>query len=145
MKKEERRQFLRHPLRVPIQVRIVGDPILVKSQTGDLSEGGLYFFWTRELSKGTGVSVAIPVLTRVFEMTGEVAYSSQDLETRLYRTGVSFTRPASAFRAKLAEEILRIRRFREEASKAAGHQISEEEAALKWIKKYAEKFSEIYH
>lgn len=143
--KEERRQFPRHPLQVPIQVRIAGDPIPVKSQTGDLSEGGLYFYWTRGLSKGTGVSVAIPVLTRVFEMTGEVAYSSPDLETRLYRTGVSFTQPTSAFRAKLAEEILRIRQFREKASEAAGRLISEEEAARKWIKKYAEKFSEIYH
>ena len=143
--KEDRRQFPRHPLQVPIRVRIAGDPIPVKSQTGDLSEGGLYFYWTRELSKGTGVFVAIPVLTRVFEMTGEVAYSSQDLETRLYRTGVSFTQPTSAFRAKLAEEILRIREFREKASETAGRRISEEEAARKWIKKYAEKFSEIYH
>lgn len=141
---EERRQSLRHPLQVPIQIRIAGDSLPVKSQTGDLSEGGLHFYWTRELSKGTGVSVAIPVLTRVFEMTGEVAYSSPDLETRLYRTGVSFTQPTSAFRAKLAEEILRIRQFREKASEAAGRLISEEEAARKWIKKYAEKFSEIY-
>lgn len=141
----ERRSSLRHPIQVPIQVRVAGDDTSRKSQTGDLSEGGLHFYWNRELSRGTALSVTIPVMSRLFQMVGAVVYSQKDSLTNLYRTGVSFEEPGSSFRAKLAEEILRIQKFQEEASRTAGHPLSEEEAARKWIKKYAEKFSEIYH
>ena len=141
---KDRRNYLRYPVRVPIRLRIGKDPVAIKTQSGDLSEGGLYFLWHTELPSGTPVQVTLPVESRLFELKGSVAYSAKEGATGLFRTGISFRGRVSAFRAKLAEEILRIQEFRERSSEKAGCSVSEEEAARKWIKQYAEKFSEIY-
>ncbi len=68
-------------------------------------------------------------------------YSKEDRKTGAYRTGVSFHDPCSALRAKLAEEALKILEYRKTLSKELGREVSEEEAAEKWIKEYAEQFS----
>ena len=142
--RQERRKFLRHPIRVPIKLKIVDDNSFVKSQTADLSEEGMRFEWPDELSQGTLLDVTIPIGNRLFKITGQVVYSTRESTTGLFRTGVAFQEPMMAFRAKLAEEILRIQQFRQKVSRMLGHPISEEEAASKWIKKYAEKFAQIY-
>lgn len=142
---KDRRNYLRYPVQVPMRIKIGKDPVAIKTQSGDLSEGGLYFLWHTELRRGTAVQVTLPVESRLFELKGSVAYSAREGATGLFRTGVCFKGKVSAFRAKLAEEILRIQEFREKTSEKAGFAVSEEEAARRWIKQYAEKFSEIYH
>ena len=140
----ERRRSLRHPIKVRLRLQLTGDRAVTRSQTGDLSEGGLHFFWVRALAKGTSLRVTVPVLKQAFKMTGKVVYSVRDTITGLFRTGISFIETSSAFRMKLAEEILRIQKFRDEISEKQGYMISEEEAALTWIQKYSKDFSKIY-
>lgn len=140
----ERRQSLRYPIRVRIRLQLGVDPAVIHSQTGDLSEGGLHFLWMQALAKGSPLRVTLPILDRAFKMTGRVAYSNRDVVTGLFRIGVAFREPSSAFRMKLAEEILRIQKFREEYSQEEGYEISDEEAAVKWIQKYSREFAKIY-
>ena len=140
----ERRRSLRHPIKVRVRLQLTGDPAVTRSQTGDLSEGGLHFFWVRSLAKGMPLRVTVPVLNQAFKMTGKVIYSVRDTVTGLFRTGISFIETSSAFRMKLAEEILRIQKFRDEISEKQGHMVSEDEAALAWIQKYSKEFSRIY-
>lgn len=142
--RKERRKFLRYPIKVPVQLQLEDDPQAVKSQTGDLSEGGLHFYWIRALAVGAPAQVTLPVLDRLFRLTGQVIYSFKDQVTGLFRTGVSFKEPTSAFQAKMAEEILRIQKFREELSRKTGVAVSEEEAAKEWVKKYSKEFAEVY-
>lgn len=141
---KERRQHLRHPIRVPIKVQLGKKNITLKSQTGDLSEGGLQFITAEEISKGSLIDVTIPVGDRVFRLYGWVVWTSPDPKSGLFKTGVSFDQPVMAFRAKLAEEVTRIRQFREETERKMGHPVSDEEAAKIWIDKYAQKFGELY-
>ncbi len=141
---EERRQFLRYPIRVKMELQLASDSSNLHSQTGDLSGGGLHFFWIRSLAKGTSLKIALPVLNRAFKLTGEVVYSIRDAVTGLFRTGVAFRDPSSTFRMKLAEEILRIQKFQEELSRKQKEEISVEEAARKWIQKYSKEFAKIY-
>lgn len=142
--KKERRKFLRCPLKIPIQLQLPKDRVPIHSRTGDLSEGGLHFYFVRQLARGTIFQVKIPVAGRLFQIAGEVVYSLRDEVTGLFRTGLLFKEPASAFRVKIAEEILRIQKFREELSRKAGFAVSEEEAAQEWIKKYSKEFAEVY-
>ena len=51
-----------------------------------------------------------------------------------------FTDFPSAFKARLAEEILRIHEFRNKLSRSIGSELTEEEAAVRWIAEYAKTF-----
>lgn len=141
---KEKRRFLRYPIKVPMKLRLDQEDTPIQSQTGDLSKGGLHFYWMQELETGTLIRVTIPVLSRLFKLNGKVTYSLKDHITGLFRTGISFEGPVNSFRAKLAEEILRIKKYRTQVSKKTGHFVSEEEAAQKWIREYSKDFSEIY-
>lgn len=115
-----------------------------KSRTGDLSEGGLSFLLSEEVAEGTQLDLTIPLEGRRFHITGTVVYCRKETANNAYRIGIFFVNPDMAFRAKLAEEVLRIEEFRKEMSRRMGCEISPEDAARRWIEKYAEKFSTIY-
>jgi hypothetical protein len=57
---------------------------------------------------------------------------------------VAFLDAESAFRAKLAEEMIQITEYRERILKDEGREMSEEEAAQEWIAKYAKSFSYLF-
>lgn len=141
---KERRQHFRHPIRVPIRVQIGKKDITLKSQTGDLSQGGMQFLTAERIDKGASIDVTIPIGDRIFRLYGWVVWTAVDAKSGLLKAGVSFDQPVMAFRAKLAEEVHRIREFRDQTEKKTGRAISEEEAAGIWIEKYAQKFAELY-
>jgi len=119
-------------------------PVDFKSRTGDLSEGGLSFLLQEEVPEGTELDLTIPLEGHRFRMVGNVAYCRREASEDFFRIGIAFQNPDMAFRAKLAEEILRIEEFRKDLSKRLGKELTQEEAARRWIQKYAERFSAIY-
>lgn len=137
---KERRKFFRHPIRVPIRLRLRSRADEVASQSLDLSLGGLNFVWPRKLTRGTLLDISIPVKEKLFELRAKVVYSKEDRKTARYSTGVSFVDFPSAFRARLAEEVLEILEFRKTISREAGHEVSEEEAASQWVRERASRF-----
>ena len=138
---KERRQYFRHPISVPIQLRVAER--CFDSNSSDISLGGLNFSWSKKLSKGTLLDIKIPVKEKSFEVKARVVFSKEDRKTARYHTGVSFTDFPSAFKAKLAEEVLQILEFRKSLSRELGREISEEEAARKWISEFAGNFPSI--
>lgn len=137
------RRFYRHPLSIPIgfqekQARSSHGPSV------DISEGGICFLAERFLAKGAEINLKIPVGDRVFTIQGQVAYSNRLPNLNRFKTGVLFLNANDAFRAKLAEEMLQIKIFREKISKEQGREFTEEEAARQWIDKYAKKFGELF-
>ena len=137
----EKRKFFRHPIKVPIQLTRVENNTAVRSRAEDLSQGGLAFFWPEPFPEGTLLQLSIPVEKQLFKMNAHVTHSQKDASTGLFKTGVCFEDSISAFRAKLAEEIIQIRQYREKMSLLRGHQFSEEEAAKMWIDRNAEDFA----
>lgn len=137
---KERRKYFRHPIQVPIRLRPAqgGSPVLAESC--DVSLGGLNFVWPRKLSRGTLLDIAIPVKEKLFELRGKVMFSREDRRTARYSTGVSFVDFPSAFKARLAEEVLQILEYRKELSREAGEDVSEEEAASRWVREHAASF-----
>ena len=138
---KEHRKYFRHPIHAPLKLRTKSAEEISIPESSDISLGGLSFFWSARLSKGNLITVSIPVKQKSFEIKGRVVYSIEDSKTGKYRTGISFIDPPSAFRAKLAEEALEILQYRRTLSQEKGEQISEEEAANRWIQKFAEGFA----
>ena len=142
---KDKRHYYRHPIRVPLQVEEISSEInkIQKAQCEDLSEKGLSFFWNHALSEGSLIHLMIPIEKQVFKVEGRVAYSRK-IKMGLFRIGVAFQNARSAFEAKLAEEILKIKEYRKNISINLGTEISEEDAAKKWIEKFAVHFSHLF-
>ena len=139
----EKREFFRHPIKVPIQLTRVVNNAALNARAEDLSQGGLAFFWPESIPEGTYLQLSIPVEKRLFKMNAHVTHSQKDEDTGLFKTGVCFEDSVSSFRAKLAEEILQIRQYREKMSLLRGHPFSEEDAAKIWIDRNAEDFAKV--
>ena len=140
---QDRRQFLRHPIQVPIRLRVARHTEAKRSQCRDLSLGGLNFSWPKKLLRGTILDITIPVREKLFELRGKVVFCKEDRKTAYYRTGVSFIDFPSAFKARLAEEVLQIMEFRRTIFRESGQEISEEEAASRWVREHAAEFPEL--
>lgn len=137
---QEKRSFYRHPINAPIRLKSQRLKEPIRSEARDLSLGGLSFFWGRRMSKGELIEISIAVKDKQFEIRGRVAYSKEDRKSGKFRTGVVFVDSPGAFRAKLAEEALEILEYRKVLSRELGRDVSEEEAAREWIKKFAGQF-----
>lgn len=141
--KNEKRKFFRHPIKVPVQLMLVENGPVMRARVEDLSQGGLAFFWPEPLSEGTHLQLSLPVEKQLFKMRTRVTHSQKDASTDLFKIGVCFEDAVSSFRAKLAEEIIQIRQYREKMSLLRGHPFSEEEAAQTWIDHNAEDFAKV--
>jgi len=137
---KERRKFFRHPIQVPIKLRVADSKESFSSESRDLSLGGLNFTWPKKIAKGTTLDITIPVKEKFFELRGRVVFCKEDHRSARFHTGVSFTDFPSAFKARLAEEVLQILEYRKTISRELGHEVSEEEAASKWVREFASSF-----
>ncbi len=140
---KERRKFFRHPIQVPLKLRLKQRAHEATSQSCEISLGGLSFIWPRKLSRGSLLNITIPVNEKLFELNAQVAYSREDRKTARYFTGVTFVDFPSAFKARLAEEVLQIMEFRKSISRERGQEVSEEEAASQWVREHAARFPTI--
>ncbi len=145
LRDKEKRQFFRHPIHAPLRLATersphTPEPTSLTTECEDLSLGGLSFVWHEHLRKGERVRIWIGVKEKVFEVAGKVAYSVGTSRSGQYRSGIAFQDAPSAFRAKLAEEAIEILHYRKTLSKALGQEISEEEAAQRWVQEFAERF-----
>ncbi len=139
--RREKRHFFRHPVNVPIQLKMEKATDAYVSESKDISLGGLSFIWPSRLSKGALLTLSIPVKEKVFDVKARVSYSKGYKKSNQYRTGVAFINSPDAFKAKLAEEVLQIIEYQKTVSRELGYELSEEEAAKKWISRYADKFA----
>lgn len=137
---EQRRRFFRHPINVPIKLKLLPDEKNYSSATKNISLGGLCFHWPKELPKGSKVSIEIPIGEKNFDLNARIVYTKESREHSDFSIGVVFTDFPSSFKARLAEEILRIMEFRNKLRRELGSDLSEEEAAERWIAEYARKF-----
>lgn len=137
---KERRKFFRHPLHIPIKLQIEEKGDSYDTHSNDISLGGLNFSWPKKLSKGTFLLIAIPVKEKIFDVHAKVVYCKEDRKTARFHTGVSFTDFPSAFKARLAEEVLQIMEYQKSISKELGYKVSDNDAAERWVKNSASDF-----
>jgi hypothetical protein len=121
------RQFIRHPLDVPIEIRTDSRLPAGAFHTQDISLGGL------------AVHSDVPV-EPAFEARARVAWCRPHRGGAGHEVGVSFLDPEDVFRARMVAQICYIEDYRRSIARAEGRDLSSEEAAGEWIAKYAHKF-----
>jgi len=139
---KEKRKFLRHPSDIPIEVTEVNVPFDGgKTRLEDMSLAGLSFICHNCPQKDSIIHFRIPHVDPAFEADGRVAWFVKEEDG--HRIGVEFLGKVDAFRGRMVEQVCYIEHYRRELSKERGEEVSSEEAAQDWIKKYASEFPQL--
>lgn len=143
MKSSEKRKFERFPIRASIHIKDTNRNCRAITYSDDLSEGGLAFYALKPIPEGSELEISIGVRGHIFKIDAHAVYSANRPTKKFYRTGVEFKDSTSAFKAKLAEEVVLIKAYQKQLSKETHHSISEFDAAIDWIEKNAACFAKI--
>ncbi|MBI5144269.1 MAG: PilZ domain-containing protein [Candidatus Omnitrophica bacterium] len=141
----ERRRFIRHPICYPLEYEYAPKGRLEKTETVNVSKGGLLFLSKYRLRNGKIIILKLPIKDRTVRVRAKVMHVDRDAEdSKLYNVGVAFYRYSDAFKVKLVEQIYLIDEYRNLRAVQLGRDIPFEEASREWIKRYSKKFSELY-
>lgn len=127
-------------MNVPIKLKPARGEKFIASKTRNISLGGLSFRWPNRLPKGSNVTIEIPIGQKIFDLNARIIYAKENKESSDFHVGAVFTDFPSSFKARLAEEILRILEFQNKLRRELGCDLTEEEAAERWIADYASQF-----
>jgi len=150
------RQYIRHPLDVPIEIRAgaawaspdpqaseaeasSARPAGTRTTSSDISCGGLAVHAEAPLSPGALIDVRIPYVEPAFEARARVAWCRPG-RSGGHELGVAFLDAEDAFMARMVEQVCYIQDYQRSVARLEGRQISAEEAAREWIAKYADRF-----
>lgn len=134
------RQFIRHPIDIPIEIRIDQKGAGAAFHTQDISLGGLAVHSAVAVEPGSLIEVRIPYVEPAFQARALVAWCRPRRGGGGHEVGVSFLDAQDVFLARMVTQICYIEDYRKSIAREEGRQLSSEEAAGEWIAKYASKF-----
>ena len=141
----ERRRFVRHPLCYPLEFESAMDKVSDRSDTIDVSEGGLLFLSKYHLTPGKLIVLKLPLQNKIFKVKAKVVHVERSPENpKMYNVGVSFYRYSDAFKVKLIEQIYLIDEYRSLRSLQLGREISFKDASQEWVNRYSERFDRLF-
>src|SRR3569623_200311 len=133
------REYIRHPSSIPLEVKIVDQHASLQQDVlNNVSVGGLSFCSREAVNTGARIVIRIPIIKESVEVTGRVVWCHR--KGQWYDVGISFTDQQEAFRTRMVEQICHIERYKDEVRRDDRREISSEEAAAEWSKKYADSF-----
>lgn len=137
------RQFLRHPLDVPLRCKIVTTAGDENAGLRNISDGGAAFFSTRKYRKGQAVEMTFPVFKNCPVIRGKIVWSQPDKDTPGHHVnGIRYADARDKKVNRIIEQICHIMSYRVMQEHLTGKVLSAEEAAKEWIAKYADSFPE---
>jgi hypothetical protein len=135
------RQFIRHPVDVPVEIGTNESGPLSSLHTHDISLGGVALLSSFAVSAGADVTIRIACVQPAFEAHARVAWCQPHEEG--YELGVTFLDAQDAFLARMVEQVCHIEDYRKSVRRLEARELSPEEAAHEWISKHAAQFPEI--
>jgi c-di-GMP-binding flagellar brake protein YcgR len=132
------REFIRHPADIPIECQVARQRHAQRERLKNISQGGLCFESPSALERGCLIRITIPVREPPFETTGTIVWCR--LSDGHYDVGVQFADASTEFSVRMVEQICYIQRYRKEIRENEGRELSDAEAALEWVGKYAKDF-----
>lgn len=136
------RQFIRHPVDVPVEIGASGSRPASALHTRDISQGGLALLSSIDVPAGTDVEVRIPHVHPPFAAHARVAWCHA-CGHQGFELGVTFLDAESAFLARMVEQVCYIEDYRRSVQRLEGRELSAEEAAIEWIARHAAQFPDI--
>ena len=134
------REYIRHPSNIPLEVKIADHAERQSEYLNNVSLGGLSFHSAHKLEAGARITIRIPLLRDFIQVSGEVVWCNKLGDA--YEVGVAFQDKEEAFRTRMVEQICHIEQYRNEVWQREHRQLTSEQAAAEWIKKYANTFPE---
>lgn len=145
----ENRHFIRHPLTLPLAYTVVEpernkEKKELKSETINISVGGLLFSAKHPVKPGMLISIRMPFEDKIFCIKATVVRCVDNLETKFYDIAVNFFRLREAFKVKMIEQIYLISEYRDLLNLKLGREVSLDDASREWIRKYSQRFKRLY-
>jgi len=133
----EKREFVRHPSSIPIEVRLLGRANR-DVHIRDISMGGLAFPYHWPIAPGAPVAIYVPSLVDHIDLKGRVVHCQGKPPDWII--GVAFENSEDVFRMRIVEQICHIEAYRRQVLELEGRSISSDEAAAEWIPAHAAHF-----
>ena len=130
------RKYIRHPVDIPLNYKLEDSDKNV--QIKDISEGGLCFVSKAKVSSGKHIHIAIPLFKPEFAADGVVRWCKKLGD--VFLICVAFQDKAMAYAIRMIEQVCHIENYRNEILRNKGIKLTNEQAALEWIQKYADDF-----
>lgn len=130
------RQFIRHPVDIPIEVSRAAE--FLDARSYNVSLGGLALRCGSQLEAGIIVQLRIPSVQPLFETSARVSWCHECDEG--FELGVEFLDADDAFRARMVEQVCAIESYKKTVYQTEGRSLSTQEAAMEWIGKHASQF-----
>lgn len=130
---KDARKFVRHAVKVPLEVKTVPTAPGSAREGVDLSFGGLAFLVDAPLVVGQVVALRMPTVQPAFEANARVAWCRQ--EGVRYCVGVEFTSSDDATQSRMVEQVCAVESYRLEQMKK-GRRLTPVEAAEEWNRKH---------
>jgi hypothetical protein len=135
---KETREYVRHSVNVPLEVSTVPSSPRALRQGVNLSYGGLSFLMEECLDNGQIIHLHIPTIDPPFDANARVVWCRPEGDAWL--VGVEFLDSTHAFQSRMVQQVCSIENYRKEVLQNEGRQLTTQEAAAEWIKKYAGRF-----
>lgn len=126
--------FIRHPDEFPIELDIKESNSL--STTPPSLE--LVCHSDKAFHSGEGITLKIPSIAAQLEVNGTI--QSCNNASNGYELGIAFGDNCALMRIRMLEQLCYIQRYRNHVLTVEGRDISDQDAALEWINKYAHLF-----
>jgi hypothetical protein len=133
------RQYIRHPVDVPIEIRTSRASPVTAMRTSDVSHGGLAVRSDQPVAEGALIHVRIPYVQPAFEALARVAWCHPAHDGG-HELGIAFLDADDAFHARMVEQVCYIEDYRASVARVEGRHLTAEEAAGEWIAKFAATF-----
>lgn len=135
----QERQYIRHPTDIPIRWSL-GDVVPPGSEhLRNISEGGLAFLSQVDIPMGATIIVHIPVERPEVSIRGEVVWC-RPFQEGGFEVGVRFIDAAQRFKMRMVEQVCHIEHYKRELKEKENRDLTSEEAALEWIRRFAKEF-----
>lgn len=127
--------LIRHPDEIPLDLQIVERPPVPADPDIPL---GLVCHTGAKLKLGQQISIIADGLLHCPDINGEVGWCYPHRGG--FQLGILFPDSEHAMRMRMFEQVCQIRRYRNWVHEQQGRLLTEDEAALEWIAKYAALF-----
>ncbi len=135
------RRYVRQVTGIPVEVSLDYRPDYRADDDTitNISLGGLCFVASDRLDVDESIQVRVPLLNQESSLAGRVVWCEKS--ERGYEVGLEFDNPDEVERLKMIDQICQIEQFRQQVGQQDGRDLSSEEAAREWIRRYAGEFS----
>ncbi|UTW11915.1 hypothetical protein [Marinobacterium rhizophilum] len=128
-------RFIRHPDEIPLELQLIDAREDSAPPSMPLS---LVCKSAAMLATGQQVSINISELAHASAIRGQIEWCHAHHDH--YELHIRFANDEHAQRMRMFEQVCHIRRYRQWVQDQQGRSLSEDEAALEWIAKYAALF-----